>query len=209
MFQYCCSLVGEISALFEVQRLYTLVAATDAEIFIFKKDDLLDFLSLYPVLKATLEQSCLLHYKETVEAAAKSAGVSIIVPITDEGNFIARNNDIEPPINSGDDGSKFQQGTNPSKATPNGVVNEKVEGPTILIHAPSKDLISNDQSSNNESVNVDDMMLDPLRPPLNFDPVEKTDMEEKDYHKRKWLSYLVTYGKLQRDEMGCIHIVQE
>lgn len=84
LFNY--SLVGEMSALFDVQRLHTAVAATDVEMFVFKKEDFLDFLSLYPDLKETLEQACVLHYKETIEATAKSVGVKVIVPISNDGN---------------------------------------------------------------------------------------------------------------------------
>lgn len=62
------------------------MAATDCEVYMFRKEDFLDFLSLYPNLKTTLEESCIRHYKETMEAAAKSAGVRVLMSPLDDKN---------------------------------------------------------------------------------------------------------------------------
>ena len=74
------SLLGEISALFETQRLFSAIAATDADIFVFSRVDFLEFLGSYPALRKTLEEACLLHYKETMDSAAQASGLEVMLP---------------------------------------------------------------------------------------------------------------------------------
>lgn len=70
-----------------MQRLFTAVAATDVVGFVFSKDSFLDFLSLYPAMKKTLEKISLLHYKEVMENAAEAMGFELTVPVTQDGDL--------------------------------------------------------------------------------------------------------------------------
>jgi hypothetical protein len=63
------------------------VAATDADIFVFNRIDFVEFLSLYPALRKTLEEACLLHYKESMEGSAKASGLEVIIPAEEGVDF--------------------------------------------------------------------------------------------------------------------------
>jgi len=68
-----CSLLGEISPLFDIQRMFTAVSGTDTELYVFHREDFLDFLSLYPAIRKTLEKICLIHYKQVLNTKQEVA----------------------------------------------------------------------------------------------------------------------------------------
>lgn len=211
------SLIGEISCLFEVQRQYTAVAATDCEIYMFRKEDFLDFLSLYPNLKTTLEEACIRHYKETMDAAAKStkSRVRMSTPTEEELDAtqlirtpmgLDRFRDFksittkEGPTTS--TGEKSSEGTSAESSSKASEAGKETLAVVEMDFGTAKELTIK------ECENDPDFIYDPLRVPASSILVNERKNRDR-ARKHSWSAYLVSFGKVPRDEMGFLHIVQE
>ncbi|XP_035714709.1 uncharacterized protein LOC118438473 [Folsomia candida] len=218
------SLIGEISCLFEVQRQYTSVAATDCEVYMFRKEDFLDFLSLYPNLKTTLEESCIRHYKETMEAAAKSAGVRVLMsPLDDKNDEAALRSDnvgtagLEERLRDyASEGSRSVTTGQKSEADDDDITDMtlEMEG-TKNLAVVEMDFGSAMEMAVEECERDPEFIYDPLRlPATSLEHERKGGRGAKGATShgadtKHWTSYFVSFGKVPRDEMGLIHILQE
>jgi hypothetical protein len=193
--------------------MFTAVAGTDAELYIFAKEDFLDFLSLYPSVKATLEIACLIHYKEALEATSRGSTVGgtegstvrILLPSPD-----ASHHDDLMDVNLHD--AKERLG---------------------IVVTPSESDLAN-LSTTNRSYDSRSYFVsadDPLRLPaperlakqLGGDVSQQSQatlqadsrltVNVRSVKARKWRSricaWFFTCGRVSRDEMGLIHVIQE
>lgn len=214
------SIIGEISCLFEVQRQYSTVAATDIEVYMFRKEDFLDFLSLYPNLKATLETACIRHYKETMEAVDQSAGIKVILGTSTE-DARARAGAINKEEGQGL--SDFRQRIVDFADTHTIIAEEDGRASGVGGTVSTKSSDGNDQNhlavvemdfGTAKEIPVDEcekdpeFIYDPLRPPVTVENdhwMLQTGIEQI----KHWSSFFVSFGKLPRDEMGLLHIMTE
>jgi CRP-like cAMP-binding protein len=206
---FFCSLVGEISALLNIQRMFTAVAGTDAELYVYAKEDFLNFIGLYPSMKVKLEKACLMHYKEALEASSKGG-------VGGGGGIMARNRLSRPDVLNHD-----LMDVNLQDAR------ERLG----IVVTPSESDLAN-LSTTNQSYDSRSYFVsadDPLRLPaperltkqLAGDDSRAT-VQSGSYkwignfrfvEKRKWRSricaWFFTCGRVSRDEMGLIHVIQE
>lgn len=159
-------------------------------------------MNFYPKLREALEVGCLMHYRETMEGAAQASGVEVILPA----------------MNRLDESEDYQDG--------------KIEKlPRTSSHDKKENLYKPKVSENHgegapdgfSRVNITakearanpNYVHDPLRVGLKIGPVktqksknEKTETDE--YEKNgKWWSFMLTFGRIPRDEMGLVHVFQE
>jgi len=180
------SLVGEMPSLQDIQRMFTLFAGTDVQLYVFKKEDFLEFLNLYPDIRETCEKLSAIHYKETIEATirrtlghtATEPGENVDSPKSNKSEKYRRSGIVIIQPNSTDLHSKQNQV----------LMAEAVLDPLRLpAFIEEGDNIRN-------SININRMSRNVQRSPSCCE---------------KFVSFFITFGRKPRDQMGIFHFVPE
>lgn len=182
------SLIGEVGPFFHMQRLYSAIAVRDVTAYVIGREQFINFLSLYPEIKKTVDDCSAMHYKEATAGKNKlgSGDLSMDLMLTFYNERA-----------SGAEGKSQGEVPRVEISPPSDIRVGKVKG--------------EEEKSRTESSQMDlEANVDPKD--LTRKVLKEDIMKHKDDLnsgvETKW-DFFVTFGRKTKDEMGLVHVCQE